>query len=89
MALGAQPGQLWSLVVGRALRMALIGVGIGLVIASLTTWTLSRLLFGVRALDALTFGATCILTMLVALVASSLPALRAIRVDPAVALRSE
>ncbi|HTS46432.1 MAG TPA: ABC transporter permease [Bryobacteraceae bacterium] len=89
VALGAQPSQIWSLVVGRALGMACIGVGIGLIIASLTTWTLSRLLFGVRAMDVLTFFATCVLTMLVALVASSLPALRAIRVDPAVALRAE
>ena len=88
-ALGARPSQIWTLVVGRALRMALIGVGIGLIIASLTTWTLSRLLFGVRAMDAMTFGATCILTILVALVASSLPAWRAIRIAPSEALRAE
>ncbi len=88
-ALGARPSQIWTLVVGRALRMALIGVGIGLIIASLTTWTLSRLLFGVRAMDAMTFGATCVLTILVALVASSLPAWRAIRIAPSEALRAE
>ncbi len=89
VALGARPSQIWTLVVGRALRMALIGVGIGLIIACLTTWTLSRLLFGVRAMDAMTFGATCVLTMVVALVASSLPAWRAIRIAPSVALRAE
>jgi len=89
VALGARPSQIWTLVVGRALRMALIGVGIGLIIASLTTWTLSRLLFGVRAMDAMTFGATCILTIMVALAASSLPAWRAIRIAPSEALRAE
>ena len=89
VALGARPSQIWTLVVGRALRMALIGVGIGLIIASLTTWTLSRLLFGVRAMDAMTFGATCILTIVVALAASSLPAWRAIRIAPSEALRAE
>ncbi len=89
VALGAGPVQIWSLVVGRALRMALIGIGMGLVVAALTTWTMSRLLFGVRAMDAMTFGVTCVLTITVALAASSLPALRALRVDPAVALRTE
>jgi putative ABC transport system permease protein len=89
MALGAQPGQVWKLVVGRGLRMTVIGMGLGLVVASLTTWTMSRLLFGVRALDPVTMAATCLVTIAVALVACSVPAFRAIRVDPAIALRAE
>ena len=89
MALGAQPSQVWKLVVGHGFRITLIGMGLGLVIASLTTWTMSRLLFEVRAIDALTLAATCLLTLAVALIACSVPAWRAIRVDPAIALRSE
>ncbi len=89
MALGAQPGQVWRLVVGHGFRLTLIGMGLGLVIASLTTWTMSRLLFEVRATDAVTLAATCLLTTAVALIACSVPAWRAIRVDPAIALRTE
>ena len=89
VALGARPSQIWSLVVGQALKMVLIGVGLGLILASLTTWTISRLLFGVRAMDPISFGATCVVILAVALVASSLPALRAIGVEPAIALRAE
>lgn len=89
MALGAQPGQIWKLVVAHGLRMTLIGMTIGVVIASATTWTMSRLLFGVRATDAVTLIATCLLTVIVAVIACSVPALRAIRVDPAIALRAE
>ena len=89
VALGASPAQIWSLVAGRALGMVLVGVGIGLVVACLTTWTISRLLFGIRAVDVLTFAATCLLTISVALVACCVPALRATRVSPAIALRAE
>jgi putative ABC transport system permease protein len=89
MALGAQRGDILRLVVGQGVRMALAGLAIGLVLASASTWLISRLLFGVRAIDPGTFGAICLLTILVALAACLFPALRAIRVDPAIALRTE
>jgi len=89
VALGAQPREILALVVGHGLRLALIGIGIGLLITGLTSWSLSKLLFGVSALDALSLAGTCLLTLVMALAASSVPAFRALRVDPAVALRSE
>jgi putative ABC transport system permease protein len=89
MALGAQRSDIWKLIVGHGVRMAGIGIGIGVVLAGASTWVLSRLLFGVKALDTLTFGATCLLTIGVALGASFFPALRATRVEPATALRAD
>ncbi len=89
MALGAQRGDICRLVVGQGIRIVLAGLAAGLVLASASTWLISRLLFGVHAIDLPTFGAICLLTILVALAACLLPALRAIRVDPAVALRTE
>ena len=89
MALGAVPGDICTLVLAHGLRMALAGIASGLVLASASTWLISRLLFGVHAIDLESFGAICLLTMLVALAACLFPAIRAIRVDPAVALRAE
>jgi ABC-type antimicrobial peptide transport system permease subunit len=70
-------------------RLAAIGLGIGLVLALGFARALSRMLFGVGALDPITFGATAIVILALALVASYLPALRATRIDPVVALREE
>jgi putative ABC transport system permease protein len=89
MALGARPIELGSLVVGHGVRMTAVGVAIGLVLAAGGSWIVSRLLFGVHALDLLSFAAACLLTVVVAIVASSVPAIRASRVAPAVALRAE
>ena len=89
MALGAQSRQVLKLVVGRVLWLTLAGLAAGLLGASALTHSLASLLFGVQPVDALTFGAVSIALAGVALAATSLPALRAARVDPMVALRYE
>ena len=89
MALGAQKSDVLKMVVGEGAQLAAIGIGIGLVVAFPLMRIISRLLFGVNAADPLTFAATSSLILLVALAASYLPALKAIKVDPLVALRHE
>ena len=89
MALGASASDIGQLVVGHGLRMALLGIAIGVILAGATTWTISRLLFGVAPVDLPSYAAACLLTLVVALLASCIPALRAIRVAPAIALRAE
>jgi ABC-type antimicrobial peptide transport system permease subunit len=69
--------------------LAALGVGIGLVLALGATRVISKLLFGVNSADPLTFAATALLILVIALAASLIPALRAIKVDPMVALRYE
>jgi ABC-type antimicrobial peptide transport system permease subunit len=78
-----------QLVVGRALRLALLGVAVGLLGALALTRLLESLLFGVSTTDPLTFVAVAVLLAAVALLASYLPARRASGVDPIVALRAE
>src|SRR2546423_4043939 len=87
MALGAQPSAVLSMVLSQGIRAALAGLGIGILGALLTTRLLASLLFGVRANDPLTFITAGILLSLVAVLASYLPARRATKVDPMVALR--
>ena len=89
MALGARRQDVLKLVVGQGAMLALTGVGAGLVLASLVTRALSKLLFGVGARDPMTLAVVSALLILVALLASFLPARRAARVDPMVALRYE
>ena len=89
MALGAQSGDVMRMVVGEGAKMALMGVAAGLAGAFGLTELMANQLFGVTAHDPLTFGAVAILLTLVALVACYLPARRAVRVDPVVALRCE
>jgi len=89
MALGAQSGAVLKLIVGQGLKLALIGVAIGLSAAfALTRW-MEDLLFDVRPTDAWTYGAVAALLLLVALSACWIPARRAAKVDPMVALRCE
>ncbi len=89
LALGAQARDVWRLVIGQGLWWASWGIGLGLAGAFALTRLTKSLLFGVTATDPLTFAAVPLLLLLVALVACWLPARRATRVDPLVALRAE
>jgi len=86
MALGAQRGNVLRLVVGHALKLVGIGTVVGLVLAFLSTRALSALLYSVGAFDPMTFILVTIALAAVALLASYIPALRAIRADPLIAL---
>jgi putative ABC transport system permease protein len=89
VALGAQPADIWRLIILRGAALAAIGIAVGLAGALALTRFLSSLLFGVRPADPVTFSAVAILLVIVALVACYFPARRAMRVDPMVALRYE
>jgi putative ABC transport system permease protein len=88
IALGASAASVFRLVIAQALRLVFAGVVLGLAAAALLTRLLERLLFGVEPLDPWTFAATAILLLLVATVASYVPARRGMRVAPVEALRT-
>ena len=89
LALGASRGDVVSQIVGDGVRLAGVGIGLGVVIALVVTRLLAALLFGVRAGDPPTFLGVVALLTLVSLLASYLPARRAAQLDPLTALRSE
>jgi ABC-type antimicrobial peptide transport system permease subunit len=89
MALGATRGTVLQMIVRQGLRLTLIGTAIGLLAALGLTRILKSMLFGVKPTDPLAFVAVSILLAAVALLASYIPACRATKVDPMVALRYE
>ncbi len=89
IALGATRGEVWRLVLGEGLRMTVVGLVIGVALGGLVGRGMSRLLFGVTPLDIPSFAVGVIVMLCVAFVASTIPARRASRVDPLVALRCE
>ena len=89
VALGAFRGDVLWLILSHGIKMTIIGIAIGLAGAFGLTRLLSSLLFGVSATDPLTFGGAAILLILIGLLACYMPARRAMRVDPMVALRHE
>jgi predicted permease len=89
MALGARRGQVWGMVLRQGMRLALVGVLAGALAASILAQFLRSQLFEVSAFDPFTFAMTCLILLVVALAACYIPARRATRVDPIVALRYE
>jgi putative ABC transport system permease protein len=89
MALGAQPRDVIADVLGQGLRLAGLGIAVGIGLALAATRLLNSLLFGTSPTDALTFAAVAALLVAIAEGASLVPAVRASRVDPLIALRDE
>ncbi|HEY6387855.1 MAG TPA: ABC transporter permease [Candidatus Acidoferrum sp.] len=89
LALGAQSGDVVGMVLRQGAKLALVGVSIGVIVALGLARLMTSVLFGVTAHDPLTFAAVAVLLIFVALVACYIPARRAMKVDPMVALRYE
>jgi putative ABC transport system permease protein len=89
VALGAERAGVLRLVVGGGARLAILGIALGIAAALVLTQLMTDLLYGVRATDPLTFGAVATLLAATSLLASYIPARRALNVDPIVALRYE
>ncbi len=89
MALGAAPGDVLRRVAGHALRLTIIGLGLGIAGALAVSRLLASLLFGVQPRDPVTYGMAAAMLLFTAGIASYLPVRRAVRVDPIVALREE
>jgi predicted permease len=88
-ALGAQRGNVLGMVLKQGMTLALIGTGVGIALAFLLFRGLHTVLYGVKSTDLVTLGTVSLLLLIVAFLASYIPALRATRVDPVVALREE
>ena len=89
MALGAQASHVMKMVVGEGMKMAIIGLILGLLGALTVTRFMEGMLFAVKPTDLMTFASVSVVLAAVALVACFVPALRAIKTDPMVALRYE
>jgi putative ABC transport system permease protein len=89
MAIGAQQSDVFKMILGHGMKLALIGIGIGLVGAYALTRLMQTMLFGVKATDAATFASIAVLLAVVALLACYLPGRRATKVEPTVSLRYE
>jgi putative ABC transport system permease protein len=89
MALGAAPSRIFRLMVGKGLFLSALGIGIGLIGAFWLTRVLASMLVEVKPTDPLTFVSVAGLFLIIAFLASWLPALRAAGLDPTTALRNE
>jgi len=89
MAVGARPRDVFKMILGQGMKLALIGVGIGLVLAFVVTRFMVTMLFGVEPTDATTFGGITVILVTVALLACYLPGRRATKVEPTISLRYE
>jgi putative ABC transport system permease protein len=89
MSLGAQQGQVLRLVIGQGIKLAVAGLALGIVAALGLTRILSSLLFGVSAHDPVTFGGVSLVLVIAGILACYIPARRATKVDPIIALRYE
>jgi predicted permease len=89
MALGAETGEVLKMVIGQGMAIATVGVALGLAGGAAVSGVLSKALYGVSPIDPASFGAAAILLLSVALVANFVPAKRATRIDPIIALRYE
>jgi putative ABC transport system permease protein len=89
MALGASPTKVLALVLSRAVQMAALGVAIGLALAFSATRVMNSMLYGLKATDAITYASVLLVVTPIVVLAAAIPAWRAARVDPAIALRNE
>lgn len=89
MAIGATKGDVMSMILGQSLKVAALGIGVGVVAAILLTRFLASLLYGVGTTDPLTFFAVVAFLLVTALVASCIPAWRAAQIDPTKSLRAD
>jgi putative ABC transport system permease protein len=89
MALGSTPAQVFKLVIGDGLRLTAIGVVVGLILGIIVARYLASLMFQMGAIDPLALSIVTVLLVAVALLACYIPARRATRVDPTIALRYE
>jgi putative ABC transport system permease protein len=89
IALGAQRGQIFVMILSQASQLAAAGIGIGLIAALAITRLMTRFLYGVQPTDPITFAAVSFLLAAVALLACYLPARKATKIDPLIALRYE
>ena len=89
MALGAAPSRIFRLMVGKGLYLSVLGIGIGLLASLAFTRVLASMLVEVKPTDPLTFAGVAVLFLVIAVMASWLPALRAAGLDPTTALRNE